>query len=78
MGEQIAELEGKIEMYEFFYEGNGFKKRGLNNSIQIAEYIDKLEEQIEQMKIDLRNLSAEADSPYMLACIQRYCDKWGM
>ena len=30
-------------MYEFFYEGNGFYKRGLNNSIMIEEYIEKLE-----------------------------------
>ena len=49
---QIEELKDKIEMYKFFYEVNGFKKRGLNNSIQIAEYIDKLEEQIEKMKSD--------------------------
>lgn len=32
-------------MYEFFYEGNGFYKRGLNNSIMIAEYIEKLEKE---------------------------------
>ena len=32
-------------MYEFFYEGNGFYKRGLNNSIMIADYIEKLEKE---------------------------------
>ena len=38
-----AKLSDTVEMYDFFYEGNGFKKRGLNNSIQVADYIDKLE-----------------------------------
>ena len=41
--EQIEKLKDKVQMYDFFYEDNGFKRRGLNNSIQIAEYIDKLE-----------------------------------
>jgi len=43
---EIIKLKDKIEMYDFFYEGNGFKKRGLNNAIQIADYIEKLEKQI--------------------------------
>ena len=48
--ETIEQLQDKVEMLDFFYEGNGFKRRGLNNFIQIAEYIDKLEKQLEKMK----------------------------
>ena len=44
------ELKEEVEMYGFIYEGNGFKRRGLNNAIQIADYIEKLEKQIERMK----------------------------
>lgn len=43
--EYLAELEDKVNMYDFFYEGNGFKRRGLNTAIQIGEYIDKLEKE---------------------------------
>ena len=46
-----TKLKDKVEMLEFFYEANGFNKRGLHNSIQIAEYISKLEAQIEKMKM---------------------------
>ena len=41
--EYVKYLEDKVEMYDFFYEGNGFKQRELNTAIQIGEYIDKLE-----------------------------------
>ena len=41
--EYVRYLEDKVEMYDFFYEGNGFKRRELNTAIQIGEYIDKLE-----------------------------------
>ena len=47
------ENESLVDMnalHEFFYEGCGFYKKGLNNSIMIADYIDKLEAQIEKMK----------------------------
>lgn len=43
--EETKELQNKLEMLDFFYEGNGFKRRGLNNSIQIVEYIEKLEKE---------------------------------
>ncbi len=43
--DKAVELRKKVEQLEFFYEGNGFKKRGLNNSIQIADYIEKLEKE---------------------------------
>ena len=46
-----AKLRDTVEMYDFFYEGNGFKKRGLNNSIQVAEYIDKLEKDLSELTI---------------------------
>ena len=48
--EENTKLKDKVEMLEFFYEANGFNKRGLHNSIQIAEYINKLEAQIEKMR----------------------------
>lgn len=57
--EATKELQDKVEMLDFFYEGNGFKRRGLNNSIQIADYI----KQLEQDKADLlliRNNKANA------------------
>ena len=44
--DKAVKLNEKVEQLEFFYEGNGFKKRGLNNSIQIADYIEKLEKQM--------------------------------
>lgn len=44
--DKAVKLNEKVEQLEFFYEGNGFKKRGLNNSIQIADYIKKLEKQL--------------------------------
>lgn len=47
---QIEALKDKVEMLDFFYEGNGFKTRGLNNSIQIAEYIKKLEKENKELK----------------------------
>ena len=40
---EIKKLQDRVNMYDFFYEGNGFKRRGLNNSIQIGNYIDELE-----------------------------------
>ena len=46
-----AELRDTVEMYDFFYEGNGFKKRGLNNFIQVADYIDKLEKDLSELTI---------------------------
>lgn len=49
-------LQNKVEMLDFFYEGNGFKRRGLNNSIQIADYIEKLEREIEKEKQHSKNI----------------------
>ena len=43
-------LKDKVEMLDFFYEANGFNKRGLHNSIMIADYINKLEAQVDKMK----------------------------
>ena len=47
---KIRKLQDKVEMLDFFYEGNGFKKRGLNTAIQIAEYIEKLEKQNKELQ----------------------------
>lgn len=41
----IAYLEDRIKMHDFFWEGNGFEKRGFKNAIAVAEYIDDLERQ---------------------------------
>lgn len=46
-----VKLRDTVEMYDFFYEGNGFKKRGLNNSIQVADYIEKLEKDLSELTI---------------------------
>jgi len=48
--DKAVKLNKKVEQLEFFYEGNGFKKRGLNNSIQIADYIEKLEKGNAELK----------------------------
>lgn len=45
-----AELRDKVEMLNFFYEGNGFEKRGLHTAIMIADYIDKLEKEKEETR----------------------------
>lgn len=53
---EIKKLQDRVNMYDFFYEGNGFKRRGLNNSIQIAEYIKELEREIEKEKQHSKNI----------------------
>lgn len=59
---QIEKLKDKVEMLDFFYEGNGFKRRGLNNSIQIAEYIKKLEEEnVKQKEYNAKLLQSDID-----------------
>ena len=45
-----AELKDKVQMWDFFAEGCGFKKRGLKTAIQISEYIDKLEAKIKKLR----------------------------
>ena len=52
--EYVKYLEDKVEMYDFFYEGNGFKRRELNTAIQIGDYIDKLEAQLNKAKKIIR------------------------
>ena len=66
-------LQDKVEMLDFFYEGNGFKRRGLNNSIQIAEYIKKLEAQIEKMK---NQWNCKNNNGYCVSSICPCKDKW--
>jgi len=58
---QNEELKDKVEMYDFFYEGNGFKRRGLNNAIQIAEYINKLEKKNAELNMALSKVENEYD-----------------
>ena len=48
---RIAELTDQVCKFDFFYEGNGFYKRGLSNSIQIADYIEKLEKDLSELTI---------------------------
>lgn len=47
---KVMELEDKIDMIDFFKEGTGLKKRGLINTIQVSQYIEKLEETIKEQK----------------------------
>ena len=56
-----AKLEEKVRIKDFFYEANGFTKRGLNNSIQIAEYIDKLETEIYETKKKIMEVFSKDD-----------------
>ena len=48
---KIAELTDLVNQLDFFYEGNGFYKRGLSNSIQIGNYIEKLEKDLSELTI---------------------------
>ena len=48
-GYKECEKEQK-ECQDFIWESVGFKKRGFVNSIQIAEYIDKLEKENAELK----------------------------
>lgn len=48
LAKKCRELEEKCRMHDFFWEGNGFKKRGFKNCIQVANYIDEMEEKIRE------------------------------
>lgn len=51
-GYKECEKEQK-ECQDFIWESVGFKKRGFVNSIQIAEYIEKLEKENAELKTQL-------------------------
>ena len=51
-GYKECEKEHK-ECQDFIWESVGFKKRGFVNSIQIAEYIEKLEKENAELKTQL-------------------------
>jgi len=55
--DKAVKLKEKVDQLDFFYEGNGFKKRGLNNSIQIADYIDELEKCKSGIIIELKHIN---------------------
>jgi len=54
-------LQDKVEMLDFFYEGNGFKRRGFVNSIQIEEYIVKLEKESVKAASEIVHYKNDAD-----------------
>lgn len=43
--QENTKLREEVDKLDFFYEGNGFTRRGLTNSIQIANYIEEIEHQ---------------------------------
>lgn len=53
---KCRELEEKCRMHDFFWEGNGFKKRGFKNCIQVANYIDEMEEKIREYEVKIESL----------------------
>lgn len=70
--EYVKYLEDKVEMYDFFYEGSGFKRRELNTAIQIGEYIDKLEAQLTKAKKLLKRVVTDFHN---MDCVTVHIDK---
>ena len=54
----IAELKDKIQMHDFFWEGNGFDKLGFKNAIQVREEFDKLKP--ENLKLKAKNIELQS------------------
>lgn len=57
----------KEECQKFIWESVGFKKRGFVNSIQIADYIEKLEKENTELKKELKDANEKV---VHLACNQ--------
>ena len=50
--ERIKELEDKVQMHDFFWEGCGFKRRGFKNTIGVSQYVEELEARIKELEAD--------------------------
>lgn len=46
----VEKLKDKIRQKDFFWEGCGFAKMGFKNTIQVAEYIEKLQHRIRELQ----------------------------
>ena len=53
----IEKLKDKIQMHDFFWEGNGFDKMEFKNTIQVREYIDKLKAENAELKFKLKKIN---------------------
>ena len=46
----VEKLKDKIRQKDFFWEGCGFSKMGFKNTIQVAEYVEKLQRRIHELE----------------------------
>ena len=62
LSKENAGLKDLAQRLNLFYEGNGFVKRGLINSIMVADYIEMIEKENADLKDIIKRFVTWADS----------------
>jgi hypothetical protein len=63
----IAELKDRIQQKDFFWDGCGFSKMGFKNTIDVANYVEKLKAENERLKNELHYIDEVTEGQAGLA-----------